>query len=143
MPTYDVDDVCNKLDRLEKAVESNTESRKWVLFWWLLFAFGWAIVSGIFSGVWHSKTRYVIQYGVSYDQVVEEDTTGKHDCRFITAPIGEKWCHYDIDVTTVRTNISAEGKPIVSYDEGKTWTLDSTTNPTRPSVRISWVRIEE
>ena len=44
-----------------------------------------------------------------------------HDCVFIAAPIGEKYCHYDREVQITRWATSQAGTPIVSYDDGKTW----------------------
>lgn len=90
--------------------------------------------------LWHSKLRYAIQYDVPFSSI----TTAKkpHDCDAMTAPIGDKDCSYEPDVATVRTGISAEGKPIVSFDEGKRWTLDDSVPPTKPSVTVSWKKVD-
>jgi hypothetical protein len=66
-----------------------------------------------------------------------------HDCDFLKAPIGEKNCSFEPEVSTVRTAISTEGKPIVSFDEGQHWTLDDSSPPTKPSVTVYWKKIDE
>jgi hypothetical protein len=35
--------------------------------------------------------------------------------------LGEKYCHYEQTVSTTRWATSAAGHPIISYDDGKTW----------------------
>ena len=100
------------------------------VMWWL-----------VGEPIWHSKVRYSAQYGVSYSSVTK--LKKPHNCDFLTAPIGNKNCHYEPEVAAVRTAISTEGKPILSYDEGKTWVLDDGVNRTRASVFVSWKKIDE
>jgi hypothetical protein len=38
---------------------------------------------------------------------------------------------------------STEGKPIVSFDERQNWFPNDSSPPVKPSVTISWRRIEE
>jgi hypothetical protein len=90
---------------------------------------------------WYSKIRYAVQYGVSYTQVTKPNEP--HDCDWLTAPIGNKNCHYDPQVLTVRTATSTTGKPIVSYDDGKTWSDNDSQPPIEPSVFIAWQKIDD
>jgi hypothetical protein len=68
---------------------------------------------------WHSKLRYSLQYRVAYGDVTKANEP--HDCDFFKAPIGNKECHFEIQVGTVRAASDTNGKPILSIDEGVTW----------------------
>lgn len=101
-----------------------------VIFWWI-------------DDAWHAKWRYAWTYGVSSDKVQIEDRP--HDCAFLAAPLGEKYCHYERIVSTVRWATSTQGLPIVSYDEGKTWSIFTPptgemipTSSTIESVDVGW-----
>lgn len=82
------------------------------------------------------------------------------DCDFLHAPLGSKSCHYEADVNAYNAegilvagdhapefgHDSKTGKPIVSWNGGKTWEWMTTadvpnTNVTR--VVISWVRVTD
>jgi hypothetical protein len=106
--------------------------------WFALSAF--AIFYGC-TEAWHSKTKYAVQYGVSYTQVTKSKEP--HDCDWLTAPVGDKNCHYDPQARTVRTATSTTGKPIVSYDDGKTWSPNDSLPPAEPAVYITWQKIED
>jgi hypothetical protein len=71
------------------------------------------------SDIWHAKWRYALTYGVDSEKVSIEKQP--HDCAFIAAPLGTKFCHYDREVTTLQWGRSTAGNPIASFDEGKTW----------------------
>jgi hypothetical protein len=110
----------------------------------------WSGLGFVAIGVWiwvgasnlvHSKFRYSIQYNVGSDQVTVDQKD--HDCAFLTPPMGEKWCHHEPEVSTVQTAFNASGKPIVSYDERKTWSFIDPNYPVKPSVHIAWRRVEE
>ena len=118
----DLDDIHSELVSLRASVEASSESRKFVIVWWLLLLFGWTLAGGIFSDVWHSKTRYVIQYGVNYNQITMQSRP--HDCSFLHAPLGDKGCHYEINVT------ETQGQK------------DGTTDMEK-QVYIYWERVEE
>jgi hypothetical protein len=98
--------------------------------------------------LWHAKWRYALAYDVDSEKVIIEKTP--HDCAFLAAPLGTKYCHYDREVSTVRWATSMSGNPIVSYDDGKSWTPftpdSSVTVPksdTVEKVYVSWKKIDE
>jgi hypothetical protein len=82
------------------------------------------------SGTWKVAT---------YEQVIVNPRP--HNCEWSTAPLGDKHCHYDPSVHSVRTSVTDKGDPLVSYDEGKTSHVNA-FNET-PGVYVSWERIEE
>jgi len=69
---------------------------------------------------WHSKWRYAWTYELSNDRILISDEP--HDCAFLAAPLGDKYCHYERKVSTLRRATSTTGNPIQSSDDGKTWT---------------------
>jgi hypothetical protein len=75
----------------------------------------------------------------TYKQVIVNPRP--HDCEWLTAPLGDKHCHYDPLVRRVRTSVTDKGDPLVSYDEGKTSQVNA-FNET-PGVYVSWKKIEE
>jgi hypothetical protein len=79
--------------------------------------------------IWHAKWRYTTAYGIPSSQLYVQDKP--HDCAFLAVPLGEKYCRYERTISTVRWAKSTEGNPIISYDEGKTW---SNFDPTGESV---------
>ncbi len=139
-----VERVEHAVGRLEYAIKdkwSNLTGLVWVLLVILLWD-----VPGY---MWHSKLRYELEYSLNADQVI----AGKrpHDCAFLAAPLGEKYCHYDREVSTLRRGTSTTGNRLVSYDEGKTWTVvesdPSVINwpqyNTVAEVYINWKKVEE
>jgi len=86
--------------------------------------------------------------GVDSDKVMIEKRP--HDCDFLAAPIGEKYCHYERVVSFVRWKID-RGRPLVSYDDGQTWaefTPDANAGvvpaiSTIKEVHISWQRKDD
>jgi hypothetical protein len=135
------------LETIEQAVTRVEEAvkNKWSTVNWI-----GTIVIGVFvwSGVadmWHSKWRYALTYGVSEDRVYVDNV--KHDCAFLAAPLGEKYCHYDWTSSTLRWATSTYNLPIVSYDEGKTWSVftpnATDTVPKHPTVEEVYVHLEK
>ena len=47
----------------------------------------------VLSFMWHSDTRYSLEYAASYDNVYQAPRPV--DCDFLGSPIGDKGCHYD------------------------------------------------
>jgi hypothetical protein len=159
----DSHEIRERLDRIAAAIRSNTTSRTEILWIILIALFAWPACSAILSDIWHSDTRYVIQYGVNYDQVARNKKP--HDCDFLHSPIGEKECHYDVEVDTVQVRPNQWGGQSISYDEGQTWiqTTSPSTDGTviesddngrtwstpytplhvEPHVQISWKKVDE
>ena len=144
-------DVVNAIEAVESAVARVEQSvnDKWssatILGWMILVAFLWDVPGNI----WHSKLQYELEYSVNADNVVVE--THPHDCAFFAAPLGEKYCHYDREVSTLRRATSTTGNRLVSHDEGKTWSVVE-SDPTVTNwpqyntvvvVYINWRKIEE
>jgi hypothetical protein len=63
-----------------------------------------------------------------------------HDCEFMTAPLGDKHCHYERHVDTIRVHDSGSG-PEVSYDNGHSWSR--TPSPMKPAILVSWTKVED
>lgn len=93
------------------------------------------------------RLRYAVMYRVPITSVVVEDKP--KSCNWGRAPIGDKGCHYEAITWITRWSTSANGKPIVSYNDGETWDEFSVGEDTpkaaldRPSelVEVSWKRI--
>lgn len=154
----DLDDISEQLDRLITAVEKNTSNR-WTWVWVVLAIW---LVSATAVDTWYSKTRFVLMYGVDYDQVTIDKKP--HDCDFFKAPLGSKECHYERNVQRVivgtnRWNGQAVsnddgktweqhaknelGNPIVSEDSGRTWTVEQNPGVVKPSVNVFWSKVED
>jgi len=102
------------------------------------------------------KVRYSNQYDVPMSQVKRE--TRPSNCDWDFAPLGKKGCHYEkvvtgsnssgdrvagTDAPVFSTDVNT-GKPIVSYDQRKTWQLapeGMSTNVTE--VDISWTKVDD
>jgi hypothetical protein len=115
---------------------------------WLPWILGSYIAYLLITGAWHSKVRYFVQYGLpqgpNWDQVTKEKAP--HDCEWLKAPLGEKYCHYDAVVSSGRiSKDSKTGNPIWSSDDGKTWSWYDATNPSRvmPHVYVGWEKVED
>jgi hypothetical protein len=104
----------------------------------ILVFFAWDLVV---EPIWYSTFRYSVQYGVEYSSVTR--LKKPHKCDFFAAPIGNKHCSYEAQVSLVKTAISTEGKPIVSFDEGKTWMVNDGTPPAKPSAYITWKKVDD
>src|SRR5262249_40881632 len=136
-----LNDVCQRLDSIEHTIRENRSSFACV---WVLVV-GWLVVAG-FSDFWHSKLRYSLWYNISSDQItIEKRPT---DCDFFRAPLGDKGCRYERQVRAVRVktkyiDLWSGSVNYVSFDDGKTWTVDDSTPPRKPGVMISWERVEE
>lgn len=67
-----------------------------------------------------SRWAYGLKYGTDSGRV---DVAPKpENCDWDYAPLGRKGCHYEKEVTVARYSRDAKtGRPIVTYDGGKTW----------------------
>ena len=133
-----VREVESSVDRVKRAVEE-----KWSWLQWLGAAVIGMYVSTLPGTFWHSKWRYGMAYGIPSDKVRIDKHP--HDCAFFSAPLGYKHCHYERTVSTLWWATSKAGSPLVSYDEGKTWSVFAPDNtagvpqyPTVEEVYITW-----
>jgi hypothetical protein len=111
-----LEDVERAVVRVEEAVKSKASTFAYIGYM-LIGVYLWSVPGQI----WHAKWRYSLGYDVSSDKIHIDDKP--HDCSFLAAPLGEKYCHYERTVTTLRWATSTAGFPIVSYDEGKAWSV--------------------
>jgi hypothetical protein len=113
--------------------------------WIVMLIIGWFAFDGI-ETVWHSKTRYSVQYGVDSAHVIKDKKP--HDCDWLAAPLGNKNCHYDVESrkeTVITGTDKATGRPIVSYDEGNIWSWNDGNYPAKAAsdVFVTWKKIED
>jgi hypothetical protein len=142
-----VQSVDAAVGRVEDAVKSVRD--RWSTAQWVLVFFAGLFFWSLPQDIWHAKWRYALTYGISSEKVIV--SARDHDCDFLAAPLGEKYCHYERQVQTTRWATSPEGQPIVSYDEGKTWAVGTpeagVTAPKYHSivtgVYISWNKVSE
>lgn len=92
---------------------------------------------------WLNTIRYAVWYSVNGNQVEQLEDKPPSDCDFFHAPIGFKGCKYEKSVTVqsiITSRDTQTNRPIVSYDDGKTWEWNDTGTPVRPrkTVYISW-----
>jgi hypothetical protein len=106
------------------------------------------LCAGYLDDIWHAKWRYATSYGVNSDKVVV--AARPHECAFLAAPLGEKYCHYEREISTLRWATSTTGNAIASWDEGKSWAVftpdagvPAPKFDTVQQVYISWKKIEE
>jgi len=114
-----VDDAAERieagLERVEAAIKAKWSGMdSWLVPVVLVMLF-WSLPGNI----WHSRWRYAAAYGISSSDVHVQDKP--HNCAFLAAPLGNKYCHYDPIVMITRWGTSQADAPIVSYDDGKTW----------------------
>jgi hypothetical protein len=137
-------DVESAVSRVETAVGKRTSSAAWML-WAALGIFLWSLPGAI----WHSKWRYALAYNIDSSKVVID--SAPHDCAFLAAPLGEKYCHYERIVSTISWGTSTStGQPLESYDDGKTWSV-FTPKPTDrvpqsstvEQVIVSWKKADD
>lgn len=121
----------------------------------------WLAVAAIALGVYwvgFDVAWYSLRYMVSPSKVQVD--AKPRDCFFMTAPLGDKGCHYKAAVSAVNTqgilvggdnapkygHDTKTGKPIISYDQGKTWNWMIT--PDVPDQKIdkvvvTWDKVTE
>jgi hypothetical protein len=115
-----VDDAADRIEtalgRVESAVNNKWSTIQWVVIF-LIGSYLWSLPGDI----WHSKWRYAQAYGIAESDVYIQEKP--HDCAFLAAPLGEKYCHHERVVLITRWATSTTGNSIVSYDDGKSWTI--------------------
>jgi hypothetical protein len=150
---YDLGDVISAVESLgnesvsainevRDAVRNQHHSTYSSVLWLVV---GYFLIGGWISDGWESKFRYSMYYGTTS----EHTTVNKkpHDCDFFKAPIGSKECHFDKDVTVTETKVGNDtgtGKPVVSYDGGKTWAWNDGATRAVPhtEVYVTYTKIE-
>lgn len=138
-----VRDVEIAVNKVESAVNGEWSTFQWIGAGLIVF-FLWSLPAQI----WHSKWRYALSNGLTSDRVSVDNLP--HECAFIAAPMGEKYCHYERVVTTRRWATSTTGNPIMSDDDGKTWSVftpEAGVNvpqySTVEELYITWKRVED
>jgi hypothetical protein len=129
------------------------DSKGWIGILFLAGIAAYIYWLGGIKTVWYSAT-----YQVSTDKVhIDAEPT---DCDFWHAPLGKKDCHYESEVTAVNAagevvggdhapkyrHDSQTGKPIVSYDYGKTWgwyPAADIPDPRATSVIVTWSKVKD
>ena len=96
-PDYEssLQDIESAVHRVEIAIKDRDSPLHWIWVLFLLYiVFGWV------GNAWHSKWRYALQYSMDASQITVDDKP--HVCNFFAAPIGEKYCHYDPIISTLK-----------------------------------------
>ena len=123
----------------------------------LLLAVGFLIWTYL-PDSWTDPWKYSVIYSTNSDSV--HYTEMPNDCAFIHAPLGDKGCHYKKVVYGYNSGgvlvagddapkyaSSEAGKPIVSYDDGKSWRLlpegEKPPDTNIAKVEIAWVKVKE
>ena len=142
----------NSYDTIHRAVRDALSQHKnpvteaaFLLFCiWLFVA-----ILGYFSHApWVNRIRYSAWYNVEPSKVKQTEDKPPSDCDFLRAPIGSKGCHYDKSVKLehiIASHDTNTNRPIVSYDEGKTWAWNDGDYPVSAgkTVYVGWQKIEE
>jgi hypothetical protein len=144
---------------LEHLVRAGSKSRdddrlgKVIFFLIVAGMFGFVIWAGGIREAW-----YCAKYQVTPDKI-HVDAKPK-DCDFLHAPLGIKGCHYEADVNAYNAEGMLVGgdhapkygrdsktrKPVVSWDDGKTWEWMASAdapNTNIVSIGVSWVRVTD
>lgn len=121
----------------------------------IVVGFIW-LVSDVGSIGWFNQGWYSVRYFVPPNEVHVD--ARPQDCDFMHAPLGSKGCHYEAVVAAYNSagdllsgdrapkygHDSKTGKPIISWDQGKTWTwMVAAAVPDQKvkSVNVSWMKI--
>jgi hypothetical protein len=144
-----VEQVETAVERVEMAVArvERAINDKWSTAHWVGVMFFGASLLSLPGIIWHAKWRYSATYSISSSEVYVQDKP--HDCAFLAAPLGEKYCHYERTVSITRWATSQTGNPIVSNDDGKTWSSFDPAGEKVPqystvkAVYIGWEKKED
>ena len=97
----------------------------------------------------HSRLRYALQYSLKLGSVSKDKKP--RDCDWLRSPLGNKDCHFEVKIETIKEGFDEHGAPVVSYDDGATWNpadgIDkpyplAAKVPTIRSVNISWEKLQ-
>lgn len=112
----------------------------------------WVAVAGgiLLYAFWDTKLVMAVRLNVDSEHL--EIAPKPHDCEFMTAPIGDKHCHYkQVVQKTLHAREVKGGYPIYSSDDGKTWVRysyeltaqEAKDWPTYPTAAVAWVGWEK
>lgn len=141
-----VDDAADRIEAALGRVETAIKD-KWSTAQWIGVMFIGVFLWSLPGTIWHAKWRYAAAYDIPSSAVYVQDKA--HDCAFLAAPLGEKYCHYERTVSITRWATSQTGNPIVSYDDGKTWSSFDPAGEKVPqystvkAVYIGWEKKED
>jgi hypothetical protein len=123
----------------EEAVHFFLAGLGWLLVCGMGAFFGGYVADALFpEDEWAIKWRYSLETDLHDPMIVIEKHP--HDCEFLTAPIGDKHCHYDRIATTLRIRQRGVERES-SFDDGKTWSRAAPE--ARSSVFVSWTKVQE
>jgi hypothetical protein len=93
--------------------------------------------------VWHPEWRwlYALDYSVEAGQVTIEKKP--HDCEYDTSPLGNKNCHYERVISTVRTRPAGGGQMVSNDNWVTSHFVEPWLGPVSPSVTVSWRRVDD
>jgi hypothetical protein len=150
-----VEAVPRKAGNMSESKTTVADALYAILFYYIIFVW--------IPNAWYSKTRFAFQYSLEYDQVTVDKKP--HDCDWLRAPLGDKECKYnrEVSVQEVKPNawggqstsidewktqsdfaMNANGEHIYSSDKGKTWMLDPYySGPRKPAVSVYWTKKED
>ncbi len=131
------DEVVSALNKVQHAVESRPKTAHSVtaLICGVLI---YVLISSWATSVGGSKQVLAMRYGVPTEKVVIGEMP--HDCDFWRAPLGGKGCSYTRETVEVKTGVNAAGQHVVTYDDGKTWTLIEDPSQVQTGVFVMWKR---
>jgi hypothetical protein len=112
------------------------------------------IVWFILPDRWTDPLWYSVKYSVNTDQV--HWNARPTECDWGHAPLGDKGCQFKKTVNAFNAvgevvggddapkygNDTKTGKPIISYDKGKTWAWLPVDAPAAPDLRIKRIEID-
>jgi len=105
----------------------------------LLYGAGAYVADWIFpESEWATKWRYSLDSELRNADFVFDKHP--HDCEFLSAPMGDKHCHYDKVVATIRIRNGQSGREM-SHDDGRTWSPAESGD--RATVFVSWNKVDE
>jgi hypothetical protein len=143
------DTLESAIERVESAVArvETAIKEKWSTAQWVVVMFIGVFLWSLPGTIWHARWRYAAAYSIPSPSVYVQDKP--HDCAFLAAPLGEKYCHYERTISITRWASSLTGTPIVSYDDGKTWSSFDPAGEKVPQystvkeVYIGWEKKED
>lgn len=114
------------------------------VLWLSLFVI--AIVIAVFSlphVFSESPWAYALVYNTDSSRV--QILPKPADCDWDYAPLGRKGCHYEKEVSVPRYSTDTNtGRPLVTYDDGKTWNwLPEGQKPGPAQVYVTWRKVQD